>query len=36
MHTPPSRWLVTGMAVGAFAAVVASATHVLQQAILLP
>jgi hypothetical protein len=36
MNTTPSLWLVTGMAVGSFAAVVAYATHVLQQVALLP
>jgi hypothetical protein len=36
MNTTPSLWLVTGMAVGAFAAVLACAAHVLQHAALLP
>ena len=36
MNTTPSLWLVTGMAVGSFAAVVVYAMHALQQAALLP
>jgi hypothetical protein len=36
MNTTPSLWLVTGMAVGAFAAAVTSVVHTLQQAALLP
>jgi hypothetical protein len=36
MNTTPSLWLVTGLAVGAFAAAVTSFVHTLQQAALLP
>ena len=36
MNTTPSRWLVAGMAVGAFAAAVTDFVHTLQQATRLP
>jgi hypothetical protein len=36
MNTPPSLWLVTGVAVGAFAAAVTYFVHTLQRAALLP
>ena len=36
MNTTPSLWLVTGMAVGSFAALVAYAVRTLQQAAVLP
>jgi hypothetical protein len=35
MNTPPSLWLVTGIAFGSFAALVASVVHALQQAALV-